>query len=158
MTGRRKGGVMEREEEPMICFRIKSVNNLIRRKLDVRFAQAGIGDLSGIQGPVVGFIYQHSRKRDIFQKDIEQEFSIQRSTATVLLQNLEQKGMITRVAVSHDGRMKKILLTDKAVQCHQRIKEQLDIFNGELEAGISPAEREALFCILDKLQENLSGL
>lgn len=149
---------MEQEDRRFIGFRIRCLNNLVRRKLDERFARVGIEDISGIQGPVIGFIFYKGREKDIFQKDIEREFSIQRSTATVLLQNLEQKGMIIRQPVSHDARLKKIVLTEKAIQCHCRIQEQIDIFHRKLEEGISREEKEEMFRILDKLQENLSRL
>lgn len=104
----------------------------------------------------MGYIYEQSKKRDIFQKDIEREFNIRRSTATVMLQNLEQKELIVRLAVNHDARLKKIVLTDKAVQCHLRIHEQIDAFNRELEEGITAQEKEEFFRILAKIEGNLT--
>ena len=50
-------------------FQLKAVNNLIRRKLDVTFSETGLGDLSGMQGPMIGYIVDNSDKQDIFQKD-----------------------------------------------------------------------------------------
>ena len=53
---------------------------------------------------------------DVYQKDVEQEFRIRRSTATVMLQSLEQKGYLVRVASTEDARLKRILLTEKAIR------------------------------------------
>jgi len=103
-------------ERPQIGFQLKFINNLIRRRMDVRFSEQGLGELSGMQGPMVGYIYDNCKKQDIFQKDIEKVFNIRRSTATVMLQNLELKGFITRQAVEHDARLKKIMVTEKAEQ------------------------------------------
>ena len=144
------------EDSPQIGFQLKSINNLIRRRLDVRFLEVGLGELKGMQGPMIGYIYEQSKSRDIFQKDIEREFNIRRSTATVMLQNLEQKELIVRQAVNHDARLKKIVLTDKAVQYHFRIHEQIDAFNRDLEEGISEEERAEFFRILAKIEENLT--
>lgn len=143
------------EDSPRMGFQLKAMNNLIRRRLDVRFCEVGLGDLRGMQGPMIGYIYEHSKNQDIFQKDIEREFNIRRSTATVMLQNLEQKELIVRQAVNYDARLKKIVLTDKAVQCHFYIHEQIDAFNRELEEGITVEEKEQFFRILAKIEGNL---
>ncbi len=147
---------MQPEKERQIGFQLKSVNNLIRRKLDIRFSEAGMEEICGMQGPMLGFIYDHSRQQDVYQKDLEQHFKIRRSTATVMLQNLEQKGYIVRESVEQDARLKRITLTDKAVEVHLAIRKQIDAFNEELEAGITEEEREAFLRVLDKVIHNLS--
>lgn len=147
---------MQSDDKRLIGFQIKSVNNLIRRKLDIRFTEAGLGEISGVQGPMLGYISDHSKNQDVFQKDLEKEFNIRRSTATVMLQTLEQKGYIVREPVEHDARLKRIVLTPKAVKADQAIRKQVAAFNEELEANITLEEREALFKILDKVISNLS--
>ena len=147
---------MQSDDKRLIGFQIKSVNNLIRRKLDIRFTEAGLGEISGVQGPMLGYISDHCKDKDVFQKDLEKEFNIRRSTATVMLQTLEQKGYIVREPVEHDARLKRIVLTPKAVKADQAIRKQVAAFNEELEANITLEEREALFKILDKVISNLS--
>ncbi|MBE5884124.1 MAG: MarR family transcriptional regulator [Lachnospiraceae bacterium] len=147
---------MQTEKKRTIGFQLKAVNNQIRRNLDIRFAEAGLEEISGMQGPMLGYIYDHSRQQDVFQKDLERHFNIRRSTATVILQNLEQKGYIIREAVERDARLKRITLTEKAVEVHLAIRKQIDAFNEELEAGITEEEREAFFKVLDKVIHNLS--
>lgn len=155
----------ERSEDAMgderrreIGFELGMVSNLIRRSLNQRFAENGLEDLSGVQGPVIGSIYRNSEKQDVFQKDIEKWFNIRRSTATVMLQNMEQKGLIVRVPVPDDGRLKKIVLTDKAKEMHIRVKEQIDVFHRELEEGISKKEKEAFLATLDRIRGNLENM
>lgn len=143
-------------EQREIGHELRTLNNLIRRELGQRFSEAGMEKVSGIQGPVVGFIYENGKERDIFQKDIEKEFNIRRSTATILLQNMEQKGFVTRVPVQHDGRLKKIILTPMAEEFHQRVKKQIDEFHRELEEGISHQEKEEFLRILDQIKKNLT--
>lgn len=138
-----------------IGFRLKCVNNMIRRKLDTEFAKTGLDEIVGMQGPMIGYIYDKSRERDVFQRDLEKMFNIRRSTATVMLQTLEQKGFIVRESVEYDARLKKIVLTDKAVEQHMIIKKQIDIFHERLEKGITPEEKKEFFRILDKITQNL---
>lgn len=129
---------------------------MIRRALDAKFSEEGMQEVCGMQGPLIGYIYEQSRSRDVFQRDLEKEFSIRRSTATVMLQNMEQKGFIVRVPVERDARLKKIVLTDKAIELHNAIRRSIDVFNTYLEAGITQEEKEAFFRILDKITENLT--
>lgn len=139
-----------------IGFQIKSVNNLIQRNLYVRFERAGLTELVGMQGPIIGYIYEKSIGGAVFQKDIEQAFDVRRSTATVMLQSLEQKGYIERKPVEHDARMKKIVLTDKAIEQNMKILQQIDAFNDELEQGLTDREKEIFTGILDKIKDNLN--
>ncbi len=136
-------------------FEIKAANNMIRRKMEVIFAQQDSYELNGMQGPLLGYLYHRSRNGDVYQKDVEKEFRIRRSTATVMLQSLEQKGYLVRVASTEDARLKRILLTEKAIEHHNLIEEQIRNFNRELEAGLTEEEKETFLCILDKMMQNL---
>lgn len=147
---------MEEKRNKRMGFEIKLVGKLIRRNMDARFVAAGLEEISGGQGPMLGYIIRHSREQDVFQKDLEKEFQIQRSTATVMLQNMEQKGYIVREPIKGDARLKRIVVTEKAIKADKMIREQVDIFDEELEAGITPEEKEAFFRVLGKLIQNLS--
>ncbi|MBQ2099951.1 MAG: MarR family transcriptional regulator [Lachnospiraceae bacterium] len=146
---------MGQNSERAVGFELGMINNLIRRSLNQRFAENGLEDLGGIQGPVIGSIFENSKKGDVFQKDIEKWFQIRRSTATVMLQSMEQKGLIERIPVPNDGRLKKIVLTKKAEQRHFKVKEQIEQFHRDLEEGITPEEKEEFLRILDKFRDNL---
>lgn len=141
--------------ERQIGFELKAVNNMIRRKLDIRFAEAGLEEISGMQGPLLGFLDRNSSEKELFQKDLEKHFNIRRSTATVMLQNLEQKGYIVRESVDSDARMKRIIMTDKAREVNREIRKQIDAFHEELEQGITPEEKELFLQIMDKVKKNL---
>ena len=86
---------------------------------------------------------------------MEKRFNIRRSTATVMLQNLEQKGYIVREAVHSDARMKRIVLTQKAIRHNLAIRDQIDAFNKELEEGLTSEEKKMFLRILDKIKKNL---
>ena len=71
---------------------LKQANNNMLRHLD-QFAKQY--DLTGNQMAIIDFITNHA-KYEVFQRDIEHEFDIQRSITTVLLQRMEKKGLIER--------------------------------------------------------------
>ena len=109
------------------------------------------------QGMLIGFLMNNADK-EIFQKDIEAEFDIARSTVTATLDSMERKGYITREAVERDARLKKISLTPKAVESHNRIIADLEQLERAMFKNISAEEADTLFAVMDKIKENLSNL
>ena len=63
-----------------------------------------------MQGWIIGYLYQN-RDKEVFQRDIQEQFSIRRSTVTGILQLMEKNGLITRSSVERDARLKKLELT-----------------------------------------------
>ena len=143
------------EEKRYIGYEIKSISHLIRRKLDVTFSAPEYDGMTGVQHAIMGYIMYHTQKGEVFQRDIEKEFSLRRSTVTVMLQNLEQKGYILREPVSRDGRLKKIILTEKAKKLQERTQSEMERFHRALEEPLSEDEKEQLFFLLGKIKQNL---
>ena len=108
------------------------------------------------QGIVIGFIHKQTKDgNDVFQKDIEKEFSMRRSTATGILQLMEKNGLILREALKDDARMKKIVLTDKANMFMNSIIQQSDEITKRALDGVTDEEKKVLKNILDKVIANL---
>ena len=89
---------------------IKALNNQIKRVMDSRLGQFAPNDdgPTGVQGMIIGYLY-YRRDQDVYQRDVEAEFHIRRSTATGILQLLEKKGVIERLPVPSDARLKKLV-------------------------------------------------
>lgn len=79
-------------------------------------------DLTSTQMSIIDFI-NISKQKEIFQKDIEEEFYIQRSTASVLLKRMENKQLIKRIPSSIDARKKQVILTDKSLKLQSKIND-----------------------------------
>lgn len=143
------------KQQRAIGFEIKCVSNMIRRKLDTTFSSPEFDGLTGTQNAMMGYIMDHEETQDIFQKDIEEEFNIRRSSATVMLQGLEQRGYIRRTQIEKDARLKKIELTEKARKLQKRVRSEIDQFHEQLEKDLSKEEKEEFFRLLDKIKSNL---
>lgn len=130
---------------------VSKLSNKIRRKLDRLSSREAF---SGSQGRVLQFLL--AQNEDIFQKDIEEEYSIRPSTATQLLNQMEQNGLICRVPVPYDRRLKKIQLTDKAQQYRQQVVKDLTELEKTVTAGISPQDLEVFFRVMETMMDNLS--
>ena len=74
-------------------------------------------ETTGMQGWIIGFLHRNE-DRDMFQRDVEAEFNIRRSTATGILQLME-KTASSAGAVAYDARLKKLVLTPKALAVHE---------------------------------------
>ena len=97
---------------PLKC--ILDVGKNIRYFLDLAMSENG---LTSIQTRILGYLRQaQNENRDIFQRDIEEVFRIKRSSVTSVLQTLEKNGLIIRESIPEDARLKKLVLTDKAIQ------------------------------------------
>lgn len=137
-----------------VGLEIRKTNNLIRREIE-KFECKRCGDKDlGANGWILGYIYEH-RDKDVFQKDIEDEFVMRRSTVSNILKLLEQKGMIVREPVSYDARLKRIKLTEEATKIRMTIKTDVNNLESKLTKGVSQEELDVFFNIMEKFQKNI---
>ena len=102
------------KREDTIGFNIRSIDNMLMRKaMAMSDEESGKnGMMPVMQGWIMGYLYDH-KEEEIFQRDIEAQFYIARSTVTCLVKQMEQKGYIARVAVERDCRLKRLCLLEK---------------------------------------------
>ena len=101
------------------------------------------------------FYLYKNRENDIYQKDIEDAFSIRRSTATGVLQRMEKNGLIIRSSCSFDARLKTISLTDKSRALLKRIDESLDETETIVRKDISQSDLDIFFKVVKKMIKNM---
>ncbi len=110
-----------------------------------------------MQGRIIGFLARN-RDRDIFQKDIEEEFCIARSTVTGLLKQMEKDGMVQRKSVDKDARLKKVTLTDTFYKnMEEKFRKMHDIIDERLCRGLSEEELRDFCRIVDIMRKNVSA-
>ncbi len=138
------------EVPQVIPAQLRRVDNLIFRKIGLIARTNGVEAVTPMHGWIMEYLYRHS-ETPVFQRDIEREFSITRSTVTNILQLMERKGYITRRSVEQDARLKQLVLTEKGRQFHEdtmRAFHQTD----EYVAGLLTEEENAeLLRLLNKL-------
>lgn len=137
-----------------IGFEVKVLSNLIRRRLESGTEESGCESLTGMQGWIIGYI---SIRGDaaVFQRDLEREFNVRRATVSGVLQLMERNGLIRREPVEYDARLKKLTLTPKAVELHEKVMQRLSDFERELRSGLTEEEIQEFLRILDKLKKNV---
>lgn len=140
-----------------VGHRIKTINNLMKRSMDKFFGHRP--DRATLMHTwIIGFLQdQEDKGLDTFQKDIEIEFSINRSTTSEMLKLMCKKGMIKRVPVSHDARLKKIVLTDQSREFNLKIENQMKTMHKRLVSGLTQEEIDTFLLLADKLIENIKS-
>ena len=141
------------QHERYVGFEIKALSNLLRRRL-MSTAEHPQGMLTEIEGVLIGYLC-HNKKQEIYQKDLESEFGITRSTASRVLRLMEQKGLVERQSVPQDARLKKLVLTERSRRLVQEMCQTGMTIDTRLLRGFSPDEVQTLYGFLDRMFRNL---
>ncbi|MBQ4365474.1 MAG: MarR family transcriptional regulator, partial [Clostridia bacterium] len=82
---------------------------------------------------------------------------VRRSTATSILQRMEQNGLVVREGVPTDARLKKITLTEKALQLHRQVETAFDTLEETLRGALTEEELRCFFSVLNKIQKEVEA-
>lgn len=135
-----------------IGFRVRTLSLSIKRAIDAGKAQKGC--CTNTHGWVIGYLYDN-RNKDVYQRDIEKRFSVRRPTMTEILKLMEKNGLIERVRDESDARLKKIKLTPKAMEIHERQENEIEAFENFIRRGISDEEMALFYSVMDKIAVNV---
>lgn len=138
----------------VIAAQMRRVNNLISRKVNTYSRANGVEDVTPMHGWILGYLYRN-REKEIFQRDIEREFSITRSTVTNILQLMERKGYICRESVPQDARLKRLILTDQGALAHEKMILSLHQTDEFIRGLLTEEENAEMLRLLNKLHEGL---
>ncbi|MBO5110579.1 MAG: MarR family transcriptional regulator [Clostridia bacterium] len=144
------------EVDMEISHEIKVVAHLLRREFETSEELAYADRMTGANSRLIGFL-AHARG-DVFQRDVETHFSVRRSTASLMVRALEEKGLIRREAVNSDARLKKLTLTEAGHRVHQVVDAALERIDRRATAGIPEEELEAFRRTLEKMRANLGSM
>ncbi|MBS5885493.1 MarR family transcriptional regulator [Clostridium sp.] len=131
--------------------------NILSHKIKRRIGKVSLEyGISSMQAKILGYIFHQAPKRDIFQKTIEEEFDIRRSSVTSVLSLMEKNGLIERVSVCEDARLKKIILTDKGIEVHKSVYKEIETVEYIIYNSLSEEELELFSEILERLSKKIA--
>ena len=140
-------------QERQIGAQLGMLNNLLKRQMACWAADSQTGNVTGMQGMIIHYLA--SVGGDRFQKDVETQFGFRRSTATGILQLMEQHGLLRREPVPQDGRLKRLVLTEDALALDAEIRRRLRLTEEQMREGISAEELDTWFRVCGKIRGNL---
>ena len=141
------------EKHKPISFEIKTLYHTVGRKIDSNMRENGIDSITVNHARILGFLSRNSN-RDIYQRDIEREFHISRSTVTNLLQLIEKKGYIKRVSADKDMRLKKLILTEEGTATDSQILSCLQLTDEQLIEGIPQDKLDTFYEVCGIIRNN----
>lgn len=142
------------ESPQVIPAQIRRVDNLIFRKINQFHRENNVDNVTPMHDWIMSYLYWH-KNDPVYQRDIEREFSITRSTVTNILQLMERKGYIERQSVPQDARLKQLVLTEEGVHFHENTIlsfHQTDDYVANL---LTEEENAELLRLLNKLRDAL---
>ena len=150
----KRGVTLYSEKYRPIHVELRSLSHRIHRFFQNSPNKRAVDSVTGTNSWIICYLANHEG-RDVFQKDIEKEFDITRSTASKVIDLMEQKGLVERQTVPHDARLRKLVLTDKSRQLVNLISEDKDNLEKTLTKGFSEEEKAALAGYILRMRKNL---
>lgn len=92
------------------------------------------------------------------QADLAEQLGITQPSLVRTLDQLEEKGLISRQTCASDRRAKRIKLTEKAAPIITEMEAVISKTRGEILSGISPEELEMLIGLVARLEQNIHEL
>ena len=139
-------------------YYINTELRILSRNINNYFINYGnrkkIDKMTGSGGWIISYIAENYN-RDIFQRDLEKEFDITRSTASKNVDLLVENGFITREPVDYDARLKKLVLTEKAREVFKIMRSDRADLETQMLEGFSDDEKKQLRIFLKRIAANL---
>ncbi len=142
--------------EKAIGFHVRELSNAIKnhRKRDEEGTE--IGQITMMQRWIIGYL-THNQEHDVFQRELEQNLNISKSTLTEVLNIMEKNDLVQRVASKQDARCKKIVLTEKSICVNSIICKKIKETEDKLRKDISEEELEVFLRAIKKMIANISN-
>lgn len=131
---------------------IQKISNQLKRKIEEEIKQES--SLTKTQGMVLCFLFNHE-KETIYQKDIEEKFSIRRSTATEILNLMEQRNYIKRIPSTKDKRANIIIITEAGKKEERLARKKINQLENQIISSLTEKEQITLQKLLTKVEQNL---
>jgi len=145
-----------RKMKKSIEVELRVLNNAIMRYMDKHSHKREMDKITGTNGWIIGFLAENE-DRDVYQKDLEEYFGITRSTASKVIGLMEKKGLVTRLRVSHDARLRKLVLTEEARKLLRFMYQDGKDMEKKLLKGFTEQEMEQLYQYLIRMKSNISS-
>lgn len=140
----------------LIGHEIKAINHIMQRKMIASADRAGVDKITLMHGWIICFLFEQ-KDIDVYQKDVENTFAISRSTVTNILKLMEKKGYIIRESVESDARLKKLMLTDKGIEIHNKIHNAIIENETRFQSVLTESERKEFFFLIRKLRNGIEN-
>lgn len=146
-----KAGCFMYSRENQIGFYVRELGNALKKRRESDNRGFGSTNLTMMQRWILGYLARHT-DRDIYQKELEDNLNIGKSTLSEILRTMEKDGLVERVS---SGRCKKIVMTEHSMQIDRLIMQQIEKTEEKLREGLSEEETQVFIRVIKKMIENV---
>lgn len=140
-----------------IEFELTAVSNFFSHRIEDIEKRIYPEGLNASYGYIVSYLCLHEND-NIFQRDIERAFDLNRSTVSTILKELEAEGLIERKPVVTDARLKKVVPTQAAKMINSACNNEVEHFFYDLASDVTEKEMLAFEKVLKILNKNSGRL
>lgn len=141
------------DKNERIGFKVRQLTNIIRNHGEQHGKLLGSQNISMMQRWIIGYLSEHEDE-DVYQKNLEEQIHISKSTLTEILHLMERNNLVIRQTSEKDGRYKKLVLTRRAKDFHEEVLNDIRKYEKQLRKGIPPEELQIFFRVLNQIIEN----
>ena len=142
-----------------VTFELQILAHMMKRYLDslVEADKLPVPDtgkgLSGANMFIMRYLYEN-RDREVYQKELEEQMNVRRSTISKVLQIMEKKGLIRREQAEHDARVKRITLSVQSQHNMEMFWENIEQMQRRLTGGFTDEGLEQFLYFIRKEKKN----
>ena len=136
--------------DKLILSTIFCITNNYKRYVSTINGVDDFARTNGVTRMLISFICES--KEDVYQKTIEKTFGFSRSTASNIITQMENGGLVVREKVNEDQRLRKLSLTDKSIIIYNKIREEKSNYEKIITKDFSKEELNQLNYLLNKLK------
>ena len=138
-------------DEPLLSFMIGNIRNEMTNQCARALTEYGLT----LRNVLVMAYLENHKNELVTQKTLEDHMHLSNPTVTVLIQNMEKKGLVKRCRVPEDGRKYSLTLTEHAIEIGTACRQKFLDSEKQFYDGITEEEKRQLFRIFQKIEKNL---
>lgn len=136
---------------------INTLSRKIRYACNRLLTESGVS-ITGEQCRLLGYIRYRSDKGEcVYQRDIEREFGVKRSSVASILANLEKNGCIERTAEATDARQRIVRLTEKGISIDDDMRSNISRIEKTISCDMTEEERRLFISLIRRAEQNISS-
>jgi DNA-binding MarR family transcriptional regulator len=141
------------DRENSVGFLVRKLGNELRKRRE-RLETASGEPLTMMQSWVLGYLI-HNEDHDVYQRELESNLNIGKSTLTEVLHLMEKNRLVKRERVESDRRLRRIALTEKSRQINELIASDIKETERRLKDGIPDEDMEVFIRTINKMIDNI---
>lgn len=142
-------------DKKRVIYQIKNLNHLIIR-YTCKKSLENENFPTQTQMQIIHYMCSNKGKK-VYQKDIGNALNLRRATLSEVLKTMEKNELISKITDKADTRVKQIILSEKAKQKFEFVKNSFDQTENALIKDIDPKDLETFLNVINKMQENLKN-